>query len=57
MHWSLKKKTHERNCMKAVVVENYDLIDNIALKDVAMPDLPADVRVRIGLRRSASSMA
>jgi NADPH2:quinone reductase len=34
--------------MKAVVVENYDSIDNIALKDVAMPDLPAGhVRVRI----------
>ena len=34
--------------MKAVVVENYDSIDNIRLKDVAMPDVSAgQVRVRI----------
>ena len=34
--------------MKAVVVENYDSIDNIRLKDVAMPEVPAgQVRVRI----------
>ena len=34
--------------MKAVVVENYDSIDNIRLKDVAMPELSAgQVRVRI----------
>jgi NADPH:quinone reductase-like Zn-dependent oxidoreductase len=32
--------------MKAVVVENYDSIDNIRLKDVAMPDVSAgQVRV------------
>lgn len=34
--------------MKAVVVENYDSIDNIRLKDVAMPEVSAgQVRVRI----------
>mgnify|MGYP002682965499 CR=1 FL=1 len=34
--------------MKAVVVENYDSIDNIRLQDVAMPDVSAgQVRVRI----------
>ena len=34
--------------MKAVVVEKYDSIDNIRLKDVPMPELSAgDVRVRI----------
>jgi len=34
--------------MKAVVVENYDLIDNIPLKEVPLPEVPAgQVRVRI----------
>ena len=34
--------------MKAVVVEGYDRIENIAIKDVAMPELtPGMVRVRI----------
>jgi NADPH:quinone reductase len=34
--------------MKAVVVENYDTIDNVALKDVAQPEItPGMVRVRI----------
>ncbi|QWG17125.1 NADPH:quinone oxidoreductase family protein [Bradyrhizobium sediminis] len=34
--------------MKAVVVENYDLIDNIPLKQVPLPGVPAgQVRVRI----------
>ncbi|MGJ5199563.1 MULTISPECIES: NADPH:quinone oxidoreductase family protein [unclassified Bradyrhizobium] len=34
--------------MKAVVVENYEAIDNVALKDVAQPDItPGMVRVRI----------
>ena len=34
--------------MRAVVVEKYDGIDNIELKDVAVPDLSAgQVRVRI----------
>jgi NADPH:quinone reductase len=34
--------------MKAVVVESYDTIDNVALKDVAQPEItPGMVRVRI----------
>ena len=34
--------------MKAVVVEQYDTIDNIALKDVALPDVAAgQVRVKV----------
>src|SRR4051812_5564094 len=34
--------------MKAVVVEQYDTIDNIPLRDVAMPDVaPAQVRVKV----------
>ena len=35
--------------MKAVVVENYDSIDGIAIKDVKLPDVArGEVRVRIG---------
>lgn len=34
--------------MRAVVVENYDRIENIAIKEVARPDLsPGHVRVRV----------
>jgi hypothetical protein len=34
--------------MKAVVVENHDTVDNVALKDVAQPEIsPGMVRVRI----------
>jgi NADPH2:quinone reductase len=35
--------------MKAVVVENYDSIDGISIKEMELPDIPAgQVRVRIG---------
>src|SRR5882672_1334307 len=35
--------------MKAVVVENYDSIDGISIKEVPLPDIAAgQVRVRIG---------
>jgi NADPH2:quinone reductase len=35
--------------MKAVVVENYDSIDGISIKEMELPDIsPGQVRVRIG---------
>jgi NADPH:quinone reductase len=35
--------------MKAVVVETYDSIDGISIKEMELPDiLPGQVRVRIG---------
>ena len=35
--------------MKAVVVENYDSIDGISIKEMPLPDIaPGQVRVRIG---------
>lgn len=40
---------HERICMKAVVVENYNSIDGISIKEIDTPGLAAgEVRVRIG---------
>ena len=43
------EKMHERNYMKAVVVENYDSIDGISIKEMDLPDLAkGEVRVRIG---------
>jgi D-arabinose 1-dehydrogenase-like Zn-dependent alcohol dehydrogenase len=45
----LKKKTHERNRMKAVVVENYDSIDGISIKEIETPGLSkGEVRVKVG---------
>jgi NADPH2:quinone reductase len=44
-----KQKTHERNCMKAVVVENYDSIDGISIKEIDTPGLSKGcVRVKVG---------
>jgi NADPH:quinone reductase len=44
-----KKKTHERICMKAVVVDNYDSIDGISIKEIDKPSVsPGEVRVRVG---------
>ena len=47
--------------MKAVVVENYDCIDNIRLQDVAMPDVkhsdPRNASAQGGLRRSSLGVA
>ena len=49
MHWRLKKKIYERNCMKAVVVENYDKIDGISIKEIDTPGLSkGEVRVKVG---------
>ena len=38
--------------MKAVVVENYDSIDNVALKDVAIPE-PADGQLRVKVQAAS----
>ena len=44
-----KKKTHERNCMKAVVVDSYNSIDGIAIKELDTPGIgKGEVRVKIG---------
>jgi NADPH:quinone reductase-like Zn-dependent oxidoreductase len=43
------EKMHERNYMKAVVVENYDSIDGISIKEMDLPAVSkGEVRVRIG---------
>ena len=38
--------------MKAVVVENYDSINNVALKDVAIPE-PADGQLRVKVQAAS----
>ena len=52
-----KKKSHERNCMKAVVVDNYNSIDGISIKEMIRPAFPkAKFASRSAPQRSASSM-
>ena len=52
-----KKKTHERICMKAVVVDNYNSIDGISIKEIESPAFPkAKFASGSAPRRSASSM-
>ena len=44
--------------MKAVVVENYDSIDGISIKEMSLPDVSrGEVRVKIGAAAVASLTA